>query len=250
MTSMVQIISSSRWPIYCSFLIPLLLNVAASSGDSLVANVISNNFNNNTTTTTTTNQTQTQQSGANLPSDKTPVNLKSDSGSTSQLNVNNQQQQQQQHQNGSSYSHQQQQEQQNQNQLPPRRQQPASDEYLVGVGIADITGPAADINLVSLMRLLLGGGVTQLLDTSTASTAPGASLYSIPRQGTTSVIEDLIQISYPSVGDLTNVKMLLKINLKSLLSQTQMMNELIRWAMPNQIKMQVEYTYVNLVVQL
>lgn len=28
------------------------------------------------------------------------------------------------------------------------------DEYLIGVGIADITGPAADINLVSLFRLL------------------------------------------------------------------------------------------------
>lgn len=35
---------------------------------------------------------------------------------------------------------------------PPRRQRDQvndADEYLIGVGIADITGPAADVNLVS-----------------------------------------------------------------------------------------------------
>lgn len=126
--------------------------------------------------------------------------------------------------------------QQNQQQQPPRRQQPADDEYLVGVGIADITGPAADINLVSLIQRLAASSVPQFL-------APTAG-------SETSNVEELFRIQYPSWRDLTDVKLQLKINFKSLLLQTPMMNNIIRWAMPNQIKMQAEYTYANLVVQL
>lgn len=114
---------------------------------------------------------------------------------------------------------------------PPRRQQAADDEYLIGVGIADITGPAADINLVSLIRLLAN------LDTSSSSSS-------------SSLISELIRFQYPSWRELRDIKLQLRINLNSFYQRQPFVANLIRWAMPNQIKMQAEYTYANLVVQL
>lgn len=143
---------------------------------------------------------------------------------------------------------------------PPRRQQVKDDEYLIGVGIADITGPSADINLVSLIRQLAtassgstegegssgsspsmtGAGNSGAVSQSSASSAGAAS----------SGAEEIMRIEYPSWRDLQDVKLQLKINFNSLLLQTQSLNSMLRWAMPNQIKMQAEFTYANIVVQL
>jgi len=114
----------------------------------------------------------------------------------------------------------------------PRRQGPADDEYLIGVGIADITGPAADINLVSLIQQLA----------ATAGNSP------VSNSGLN--FRELIRIQHPSWRDLSDVKLQFKINFNPLLLRTPSMNALLRWAMPNQLKMQAEYTYANLVVQL
>lgn len=138
----------------------------------------------------------------------------------------------------------------------PKRQQAGEDEYLIGVGIGDITGPAADINLVSLLRQLLelaiGGGADSSLFAGSSQSAPSTG---------TSILNDLMRVQHPSWRELTNVKLQLKINMNSLLLQLnsaaaaaggggELMETLIRWAMPNRIKMQAEYTYANLVVQL
>lgn len=128
---------------------------------------------------------------------------------------------------------------------PPRRQQEiADDEYLIGVGIADITGPAADINLVSAIRQL-ADSLPQLLSTSSSS-----FFASSPASSSTNSFQELVRLSYPSWRELRDVKMQLKINFNPLLLRTPLMSALLRWAMPNQIKMQAEYTYANLVVQL
>lgn len=137
---------------------------------------------------------------------------------------------------------------------PPRRQQlGGEDEYLIGVGLGDITGPAADINLVSLLtqiaRLVIdgsGGG-----NQNTFFTPPTATITS-----GTSILNDLMRIQHPSWRELSDVKLQLKINMNSLLLrldqllETNLAGLLTRWAMPSRIKMQAEYTYANLVVQL
>jgi len=78
------------------------------------------------------------------------------------------------------------------------------------------------------------------------------------RQTTVSVNElELLSFQYPSWQDLENFKLQFKVNLRSLLSYLQgeqptnsLQNILFRWAMPSQIRMQVEYTYANFVVRL
>lgn len=152
-------------------------------------------------------------------------------------NSNQEQQQQQQDSNNQAA---------NQQHEPPRRQQPPEDEYLVGVGIADITGPAADINLVSLLQQLL----VVSPPTSSASAIPPRT-YGSGGGGSTSIANNVLQLQYPSWQEFRNVKMQFRINFRSLLLQTSpLMNVIFRWAMPNQIKMQAEYTYANFVVQL
>lgn len=144
----------------------------------------------------------------------------------------------------------------------PSRQQTSEDEYLVGVGIADITGPAADINLVSLLRQL--AGAEPVAPSSPASGAPAAAaagnnrrqqLASIDRQSSASssaaTANELLTFRYPSWREFQDVKLQFKINLNSfLLRNSPIFNVLLRWAMPSRIKMQAEYTYANLVVQL
>lgn len=127
----------------------------------------------------------------------------------------------------------------------PRRQAsaPADDEYLVGVGIADITGPSADINLVSLIRRI----VTATAGSSPSAGASGLASSSSSSSGTSRNLA-VMQIQHPTLRELRDVKLQLKINLNSLLSAQTL--SLIRWAMPSQVKIQAEYTYANLVVQL
>lgn len=146
-----------------------------------------------------------------------------------------------------------------QNQDPPRRQQAADDEYLIGVGIADITGPSADINLVSLLRQLATAGSTASSGSSPTLTGNSGSVSSRPLSfiqtassstATASGADELLRFQYPSWRDLQDVKLQLKINFNSLLLRTSSLNAMLRWAMPNQIKMQAEFTYANLVVQL
>lgn len=124
----------------------------------------------------------------------------------------------------------------------PRRQAsgPVDDEYLVGVGIADITGPSADINLVSLLRRIA---------TTSADSSPSAGPTGLVGSGSTGASRGsaLVQIQHPSWRELRDIKLQLKINLNSLLSAQTL--SLFRWAMPNQVKIQAEYTYANLVVQ-
>lgn len=113
---------------------------------------------------------------------------------------------------------------------------------MIGVGLGDITGPAADINLVSLMQqLAAASGLV-------GSLPPLAS--SPPTTGGPPNFANLFALRHPTWRELSDVKLQFKINFKSLLLQTPMLNNLLRWAMPNQIKMQAEYTYANLVVQL
>lgn len=119
-----------------------------------------------------------------------------------------------------------------------QRPQPPSqpdDEYLVGVGITDITGPSADINLVSLLGLIL---------TSLSANSDDSTL--------ANYLDSLVQFQYPSWQEFQDVKLQLKINMNPLiLRSTQPIVETIfRWGMPNRIRMQAEYTYANLVVQL
>lgn len=97
------------------------------------------------------------------------------------------------------------------------------------------------------------------------------------RQATISLNDrPLMSLSYPSWRDLQDMKLQFKVNLNNFLTnippmsprsspiskrqqqqqQTQtpqtnnLIETIIRWAMPNQIKMQVEYTYANFVVRL
>lgn len=79
----------------------------------------------------------------------------------------------------------------------------------------------------------------------------------LERQATISIDDrPLMNLAYPSWRDLQNVKLQIKVNLNNLLTsfaptQTNSIISLLRrWAMPNQIKMQAEYTYANLVVRL
>lgn len=165
-----------------------------------------------------------------------------------------------------------------------QQQQQENDEYLVGVGIADITGPAADINLVSLIRLLgeLAGELLFALaaDSPAAPQQPppplrryspgqhkqlgrrptelSASSYE-PRQstaGSNTYTNPALpfNLRYPTWRELQDVKLQFRINLNSFLffmRNSQLLNNLLlRWAMPNQIKMQAEFTYANFVVQL
>lgn len=246
-------------------------------------------------------------------------------------------------------------------------------EYLVGVGIADITGPSADINLVSLLSQLFEM-TSELLVSAPTNSSPSSSLslssssVASKRKGQagtgtqntttkaqqgpvrkrpperhkvkttatmpnverkhftgplmTNLISDtlkpfesskpkrttrelrpnhdpsvadkkqatismegrpLMSIQYPSWRDLQNVKLQLKVNLNNFLTnippppstrrrhltadpnaiQTRqsgatasatalnpLVADILRWAMPSQLKMQAEYTYVNLVVRL
>lgn len=129
----------------------------------------------------------------------------------------------------------------------PRRQSggaPLDDEYLVGVGIADITGPSADINLVSLLRSLLVAAPAGPVVSGVAGSSSGSN----SGAATSSQNQAMLRLQYPSWRELRDIKLQLKINLNSLLSSPTM--SLVRWAMPSQIKMQAEYTYANLVVQL
>lgn len=142
----------------------------------------------------------------------------------------------------------------------PRRQQAANDEYLIGVGIADITGPSADINLVSLIRQLAtassiasGSSSSQTLTQGNSGSAQPLSPFiqsASSSTATASSADELLRFQYPSWRDLQDVKLQLKINFNSLLLRTTSLNAMLRWAMPNQIKMQAEFTYANLVVQL
>lgn len=135
---------------------------------------------------------------------------------------------------------------------------PDSDEYLIGVGLSDITGPSADINLVSLIRQLVLRP-TQLAAGSTGGGASGgggeaggeaASVISFA-DNYISLFSDILRIWHPGLRELSDVKLQLKINIDPLFLRTPpLMNTFLRWAMPNQIRMQAEYTYVNLVVQL
>lgn len=150
---------------------------------------------------------------------------------------------------------------------PPPRQQAGEDEYLIGVGIGDITGPAADINLVSLLRqlseLLVGASSTggRASPPSPARRGPSTARQNAagpPLTSGTSILNDVMRIQHPSWRELSDVKLQLKINMNSLLLQLNSATSspllspvasLIRWAMPNRLKMQAEYTYANLVVQ-
>lgn len=146
----------------------------------------------------------------------------------------------------------------------PKRQQAGDDEYLIGVGIADITGPSADINLVSLIRqLATAGSILASSSGSNSNSLPTISArgsfdrpLSFIQSGSSSTrqassVDELLRFQYPSWRDLQDVKLQLKINFNSLLMQTtSSLNAMIRWAMPDRVKMQAEFTYANLVVQL
>lgn len=138
-------------------------------------------------------------------------------------------------------------------QQPPQQQQPAQqqqpeqpqpdDEYLIGVGITDITGPSADINLVSLIGLIIS---------SLASSASSVSSDTSSTSATTNYLNSLVQFQYPSWQEFQDVKLQFKINMNPLIlrSSTPIVETLFRWGMPNRVRMQAEYTYANLVVQL
>lgn len=224
-----------------------------------------------------------------------------------------------------------------------QQQQPERDEYLIGLGLADITGPAADVNLVSLLDQLadqLGNflGLSSPSTSTSSATQPATStssssqtplsplvpllpsssflLPSSPRRNLKQenqaldmqildrsdkpnsdkqqqqqtdlpqkrqqqqqqqtnptaasrpadgalntglseldsnnfrLFNNLIVIEHPSFNELTQIKLRFRINLRHLniIQSYNPMN--LRWAMPNQVKMQAEYTYANLVVQL
>lgn len=128
---------------------------------------------------------------------------------------------------------------------PPKRQS-TDDEYLIGVGLADITGPAADINLVSLIQQLASSSGLVSDSNGVAATSSSSSVVS----SGTGILDGLIRLQHPSWRELSDIKLQLKINFNPLLLRYPFMDTLFRWAMPNQLKMQAEYTYANLVVQL
>lgn len=265
-----------------------------------------------------------------------------------------------------------------QQQLPrPRadqRQAPttgADDEYLVGFGISDITGPSADINLVSLISQLIEfaqellttgrpattttsrgshaatfepGHFTPGAGVSAAASATGADQQTTDKNGTEPLAQTvvgqqqeppasappaasdhstaktsdqqqptwtnatkghleqraaqqrqatislgdrpLMSFSYPNWRDFQQPKLQIKVNLNNFFTNPPMsprtlppmlwpahaaaansrrrqsseppievlvsnlIGTVVRWAMPNQIRMQVEYTYANFVVRL
>lgn len=165
------------------------------------------------------------------------------------------QQQQNQHQQSSGQVSQ-----QTNNLNDQRRQDSADDVYQVGFGIADITGPAADINLVSLLQQLgmtatslgLTASRKQNVGDSDFSSSSTSSLLSLSEQSSLSsqsARNSLVRIQHPRLSELEDIKFQFKINLK-LLSQSLAQTSLLRWAMPSRVKMQAEFTFANLVVQL
>lgn len=137
-------------------------------------------------------------------------------------------------------------------QQPPRRQQnPDQDsEYLIGLGIADITGPSADINLVSLIGQLVAAGLGPTFEvTSSRQISDGLGVGG-SNAGSSQLSGLPIRLQYPSLRELRDIKLQFKINISPLILRQPLMDTLLRWAMPNQAKMQLEYTYANLVVQL
>lgn len=142
-----------------------------------------------------------------------------------------------------------------------KRQQLGENEYLVGLGLADITGPAADVNLVSLLIQLisqLGAIPASVSGGSSAKRQSGSSGPQATQPLTSNVnnfklFNDLLVVEHPSWQEMTNIKLRFRINLRNSFILNLIQNQspvIYRWAMPNQIKLQAEYTYANLVVQL
>lgn len=137
-----------------------------------------------------------------------------------------------------------------------RRQQQAlkDDEYLIGMGLGDITGPAADINLVSLIAqitstILRQASLPSSIGSSTSSTSATSNVpYSPGTLNNFRLFNNLLVVEHPSWRELSDIKLRFRINLNSFLNFFN--DRVARWAMPNQIKIQAEYTYANLVVQL
>lgn len=129
------------------------------------------------------------------------------------------------------------------------------DMYQVGFGIADITGPSADINLVSLISQVISVASALLSDSSVAGSSAGSQQSTGAGSGNALLspvqpieVNPLIKIQHPTLEELQDAKLQLKINLKLL--SNQQTNDALRWAMPNQFKLQAEFTFANLVVQL
>lgn len=142
-----------------------------------------------------------------------------------------------------------------------RRQQMQGNEYLIGLGLSDITGPAADINLVSVLAQLTASLLTLFdlrppssqdlsatIPYSTSASSEPITLIDTSGLNNVRLLNNMIVLEHPSWSELTDIKLRLRINLNPL-SNLFSNDQLIRWVMPNQIKIQAEYTYASLVVQ-